>query len=78
MKEFSCKVETSCKLELCFKSSHPDPDERISKVTLPEVDGTNNEQEFITPVVACSGDKKRYSKCTISVNDHALSLTTLF
>ena len=73
------QLQTSCKLEPCFKPSHPDPDESISKVALPEIDGTNNEMEFITPACCCMfRRRKRYSKCTISVNDHALSLTTPF
>ena len=69
------QLQTSCKLEPCFKPSHPDPDESISKVALPEVDGTNNEQEFITPVVACSGDENDTANAlSVLMIMHRLSL----
>ena len=55
------------------------PDKSISKVTLPEVDSSDNEQEFITPVVACSGDENDTANAqAVSNDDHAASLTTPF
>ena len=54
------------------------PDESISKVILPEVDSSDNEQEFITPV-ACSGDENGTANAqAVSNDDHAASLTTPF
>ena len=55
------------------------PDKSISKVTLPEVDSSDNEQEFITPVVACSGDENDTANAqAVSNDDHAASVTTPF
>ena len=43
------------------------------------VDSSDNEQEFITPAVACSGDENDTANAqAVSNDDHAASLTTPF
>ena len=76
---FSQCCITGTPVTLEKSNNERNPDKSISKVTLPEVDSSDNEQEFITPVVACFGDENDTANAqAVSNDDHAASLTTPF
>ena len=88
------KVQTSWKLEPCFmftncegnnatasQSQSHDSAQQVhdNEGIVHNVDSSDNEQEFITPVVACSGDENDTANAqAVSNHDHAASLTTPF
>ena len=88
------KVQTSWKLEPCFMFSNSEGNNATASQSqshesaqqvhdnegiVHNVDSSDNEQEFITPVVACSGDENDTANAqAVSNDDNAVSLTTPF